>query len=69
MSERLTLPTILRMPETEKRTGLKKSAIYSLMAANKFPRSIPIPGTTARGWDSRAVDLWVSKAIAVGAKQ
>jgi prophage regulatory protein len=64
MHERITLPTILRMPDVEKRTGLRKSTIYKLMEARRFPPSIPIAGTKARGWDARAVAEWIAKSIA-----
>jgi predicted DNA-binding transcriptional regulator AlpA len=67
----ITLPTIERLPAVMKRTGLKKSTLYNLMNANKFPKSVPLTdgGTrgSARGWDSRAVSAWIEKRIAVAA--
>ncbi|HUB89065.1 MAG TPA: AlpA family phage regulatory protein [Dyella sp.] len=59
MSERIYLPTIERLPQVVKRTGLPKSSIYRLMAANKFPRSVTLTDGNSRGWDSRAITEWI----------
>jgi predicted DNA-binding transcriptional regulator AlpA len=64
MNERIYTPAIWRLPEIERRTGLKKSTLYRLMdqaGAKRFPPSIAIGGTSARGWDSRAVLNWIEQ--------
>lgn len=33
---------LLRLPEVETATGLKKSSIYSLMRAGEFPRAVKL---------------------------
>ena len=57
---------ILRRPEVEKKTGFKRSHIYSLMNQGKFPRTVPI-GVRAVGWDSIEVDQWLAKRRAARA--
>jgi len=68
MSERVHTPTIERLPEVSKRTGLRKSTIYKMIAESKFPPSVPLTDSKARGWDSRAVSAWIEKRIANAAK-
>ena len=33
---------ILRRPEVERLTGLRRSSLYALIAAGKFPNPIPL---------------------------
>lgn len=51
---------ILRRPEVEKKTGLKRAYIYKLMKEKSFPQSVPI-GLRAVGWYSDEIELWVIK--------
>ena len=47
---------ILRLPAVKEVTGLARSTIYKLMAANRFPAAVPLaPGCRAVGW--RASDI------------
>lgn len=49
---------LLDLPEVERRTSLKKSTIYALMAKDEFPHNVQI---TARrkGWFSNEVQEWI----------
>jgi len=49
---------ILRRPEVELRTGLSRSAIYSLMSKKKFPAAIPLTAK-AVGWLESSVEGWI----------
>lgn len=66
MANSTALPTnerrIIRLPEVERRTGFKRSHLYNLMKAGHFPKAIKL-GLRAVGWDSRAVDQWISERL------
>jgi prophage regulatory protein len=53
---------ILRRAEVEKRTGLKRSYIYLLMRAGKFPQARRL-GIRAVGWDSIEIDQWIADRL------
>lgn len=55
-------PTIIRLPEVIRRTGLSRSTIYSKIQSRTFPQAIPL-GERAVGWDSHAVDHWIRTRI------
>lgn len=42
-------------------TGLSRTLLYQLMAAGRFPHSIPLAGTRARAWRSSEVNQWISE--------
>jgi prophage regulatory protein len=50
---------ILRLPEVERKTGLKHSAIYDRMERGEFPHSFLIVGTKAKGWLLSEIDAWI----------
>jgi prophage regulatory protein len=54
---------LMRLPEVEETTGLKKSTIYLLMKRGEFPRSVQI---TARcvAWPESRVLSFVQERIA-----
>jgi prophage regulatory protein len=54
---------LLRLPEVEAATGLKKSTVYLLMSRGTFPRCVPL---TARSvaWSESQVQQWVQNRIA-----
>jgi prophage regulatory protein len=54
---------ILRRPQVEQRTGLKRSAIYEGMTAGTFPRAIPLAGN-AVGWLEHEIDAWIDQKTA-----
>lgn len=53
-----TMPRqILRRPDVEARTGLKRSHIYYLMGKGLFPRAIHL-SERAVGWDAQEIEAW-----------
>ena len=56
--------TLLRLPQVEARTGLKKSAIYAGMKAEPptFPLCIKL-GPRAAAWASSSIDAWIADRI------
>jgi prophage regulatory protein len=54
---------ILRRPEVERRTGLKRSAIYDLMSEAKFPKALTLSGR-AVGWLESEIFEWQRARIA-----
>lgn len=48
---------LLRRPEVEQETGLKKSAIYAGIAAGTFPKPIRVTGHAVR-WRASAIEQW-----------
>ena len=63
MSER-----ILRRPAVESKVGLKRSALYDLIAQGKFPKPIrvgdPDSSAGAVGWLESEIDSWLAARIA-----
>lgn len=53
---------ILRLPETEYRTGLKKSTIYERVASGDFPKPINL-GSRAIGWLEQDIEDWIDARI------
>lgn len=53
---------LLRLPEVETRTGLKKSAIYAGMKAGTFPACLKL-GVRASAWSQSDIDAWISERI------
>jgi len=49
---------LLRRPEVEQRTGLRKSAIYEQMAAGQFPQPRRI-STRCVAWVASEIDAWI----------
>ena len=58
-----TPPRLLRLPDVILATGLKRSTIYDLIAAGRFPRAVPLTAT-ARGWIQDEVQEWIADRIA-----
>jgi prophage regulatory protein len=60
---------ILRLPAVLARTGLSRTTIYRLIAANEFPSSRSI-GARAVGWLDADVSAWIDEKFTtlVGAK-
>jgi prophage regulatory protein len=61
---------LLRLPEVEARTGLKKSAIYAGMKASPptFPPCIKL-GPRAAAWSSSSIDAWIADRIATAQRK
>lgn len=67
--EAVQLPTpsirhdrLIRLPEVQKMTGLRRSAIYEQMQRGTFPRSVKI-GPRAATWSEAAVQAWIAKCL------
>lgn len=56
---------LLRLPEVEARTGLKKSAIYAGMKAGTFPECIKL-GPRAAAWPLSLIESWIAERIRIG---
>jgi prophage regulatory protein len=54
--------TLLRLPDVEARTGLKKSAIYAGMKAGTFPACIKL-GPRAAAWPESDISTWIASKI------
>jgi len=54
---------LIRLPEVEKRIGLKRATIYVMMSAGKFPRQRKL-ATNSVAWVDREVDAWIAERIA-----
>jgi prophage regulatory protein len=54
---------ILRRPDVEQLTGLRRSAIYQAIAEGRFPRPVNL-GPKAVGWVEAEIDRWVAERIA-----
>jgi len=53
---------MLRRPDVELKTGLKRSTIYEHMANNKFPRPVKIGNKTVC-WLEQDIDQWIEEQI------
>ena len=53
---------LLRLPEVQRLTGLRRSAIYEHMQRGIFPRSVKA-GPRAATWSEAAVQAWISERI------
>lgn len=54
---------LLRMPEVERLTGLRKTLIYDLAKRGEFPKSIRLH-SRAVAWSEVAVLSWIQARIA-----
>ena len=54
---------LVRLPEVEAMTGCKKSTIYELMRAGRFPKSVRLNARMV-AWSENAVLTWVNARIA-----
>lgn len=54
---------ILRRPEVEHLTGIKKSFIYVLMQKGEFPKPVKI-GERAVGWRTTDIQKWLDDRAA-----
>ena len=54
---------IIRLPEVRQRTGLSRSSIYAMQAAQTFPRAIKL-GRRSVGWVESEVQNFIDERIA-----
>lgn len=59
---------LLRRPEVEQRTGLKRSTIYENMAKGTFPKPIKI-GARIVCWTEQAIETWIEAQLAISAAE
>jgi prophage regulatory protein len=60
--EKLPLRRILRLPEVERVTGRRRSAIYEGVAEETFPAPVPL-GARAVGWLEDEVAAWIEHRV------
>jgi prophage regulatory protein len=53
---------LLRLPEVQRLTGLRRSALYEQMLRGAFPRSVKT-GRRAAGWSEAAVQSWIADRV------
>ena len=54
---------LLRIRDVRAQTGVSSSQIYRLIAAGKFPRSVPLFGRGAV-WPESEIQAWIAERIA-----
>ena len=54
--------TLLRLPDVEARTGLRRSHIYLLASRDQFPRPLKL-GDRASAWVEAEITEWVRARI------
>lgn len=55
--------SILRLPEVERRTGLRRAQIYKAAAAGTFPKPLKL-GAKASGWLESEIDAHIARLVA-----
>ena len=56
---------ILRLPDVENMTGIKRSTIYRMMQAESFPAAVKL-GARAVGWRSSDIQAWADSRPTAG---
>ena len=59
----LSSERLVRRPEVESRTGLKRSTMYSYIKQGSFPRPIPLGTPHSVAWLSSEIDAWIEARI------
>jgi prophage regulatory protein len=59
----MELETLLRLPQVEARTGLRRAHLYKLARAGSFPKPLKI-GARASAWRASEVTAWIASRIA-----
>ena len=54
---------LVRRPEVEFRTGVKRSTMYLYIKRGSFSRPIPLGTSHAVGWLSSEIDAWIGARI------
>ena len=55
--------SLLRLPEVERRTGLRRAHLYKLARSGSFPRPLKI-GARASAWRSSEIVAWIASRVA-----
>lgn len=58
----VTKTHILRIPDVQRRVGLSRAQIYSLVTRGEFPAPIKL-GVKASGWLESEIDHWIDEQI------
>jgi len=58
---------LLRLPDVELRTGLKKSAIYAGMKQGTFPPGVKL-GQRATAWSETSIAVWIEAKISAAVR-
>lgn len=56
--------SLLRLETVIARTGLGRTKIFELVAEDRFPRPIKVPGLRVSSWVSTEIDEWIADTIA-----
>ena len=57
--------SLIRLPAVKKRVSLGKTAIYALIAVNKFPRPVKMGvAEGGSGWLDVEIDRWIASLVA-----
>ena len=56
-------PRLLRLPDVLARVGLRRSRLYDLIAAGRFPKPVKL-SERAVAWRDDEIDEWVRQRIA-----
>lgn len=56
------MESLMRLPEVERRTGLKRSAIYKRIDSGEFPAPVKITNKTV-AWPASEVSRWIDARI------
>ena len=56
----VTVDRLLRRPEVELATGMKRATLYRDMAVGRFPRPVKI-GKRAVAWPQSVIDAWIEE--------
>jgi len=67
MSTKASSPTdvrlvFLRLPEVERRIGLKRATIYRMIACGEFVRPVKLGNSSA--WPEHEVNAWLARKLA-----
>ncbi len=58
---------LIRLPDVEARTGLKKSSVYAGMKARTFPAHVRL-SARAVAWRESDIDRWISERVTTGSQ-
>jgi predicted DNA-binding transcriptional regulator AlpA len=54
---------LIKLPDVERLTGLRRSAIYERIQRGAFPKSVKV-GVRSATWSHAAVQAWISARVA-----
>lgn len=58
---------LIRLPDVEMLTGLKKSSVYALMKSGTFPYCVRL-STRAVAWKESEIQTWIGNRTAAGGR-